>query len=102
MVTLELEYLREIGRITEGPATVLPELHSRLGLVICDRDYTKIAQSAWAQNWTRDPFDRLIVAQAALGQNLLVTKDATILANYPNAIWSDSSHYYEYDVLRTA
>jgi PIN domain nuclease of toxin-antitoxin system len=40
------------------------------------------------QDWTRDPFDRLITAQAAVGSDVLITKDATITANYPRAVWS--------------
>jgi PIN domain nuclease of toxin-antitoxin system len=37
--------------------------------------------------WTRDPFDRLITAQAALGESTLLTKDDTIRTNYANAVW---------------
>ncbi len=33
------------------------------------------------------PFDRIIVANAALNNNILLTKDKNILANYDNARW---------------
>jgi len=38
-------------------------------------------------SWTRDPFDRIIVANAAVNHNILVTKDQNILENYEKAIW---------------
>lgn len=38
-------------------------------------------------SWTRDPFDRIIVAPASLNHNILVTKDQSILKNYENAKW---------------
>ncbi|WP_199317478.1 hypothetical protein [Planktothricoides raciborskii] len=38
-------------------------------------------------DWTRDPFDRLIVAHAAVNNNILLTKDRIILANYAQAQW---------------
>ena len=39
------------------------------------------------QSWTRDPFDRIIVAQAALRRTSLITKDAVIRADYNRALW---------------
>jgi predicted nuclease of predicted toxin-antitoxin system len=40
------------------------------------------------QIWTRDPFDRIIVGQAALHQTMLVTKDRAMRKHYPHAFWS--------------
>lgn len=37
--------------------------------------------------WTRDPFDRMIAAQAIVADAPLVTADRTILANLPLAVW---------------
>ena len=37
--------------------------------------------------WTRDPFDRLITAQAAVDDSPLLTKDDTIHTYYPKAVW---------------
>ena len=39
------------------------------------------------QSWTGDPFDRIIVAQAALRRASLITKDADIRAHYDRALW---------------
>ena len=36
---------------------------------------------------TRDPFDRIITAQAAYRGATLLTRDQNIRANYANAVW---------------
>ncbi len=46
-----------------------------------------VVAHARAQTWTRDPFDRLIVGQAAAGDAQLVTRDAEIRAHYARAVW---------------
>jgi PIN domain nuclease of toxin-antitoxin system len=87
MVRLELRYLYEIGRVGQPPLPVLDALESALGLRVCKAAFPAVVREAEGQTWTRDPFDRLIVAQAALFDAWLVTKDATIHANYGKAIW---------------
>jgi len=39
------------------------------------------------ENWGRDPFDRLIVANARAADAVLITKDQRIHMNYPRAVW---------------
>ncbi len=87
ILTLELSYLKEIGRLNEGPETVLPALYGSLGLLICDCQFSDVARKAWSMTWTRDPFDRMITAQASLGGHPLVTKDRLILEHYQNSVW---------------
>lgn len=87
MVRLELRYLHEIGRLSEPPAPALDELGARLGLFLCRAPFASVVLEAEKQTWTRDPFDRLIVAQAAVHDALLVTKDEAIRANYARAQW---------------
>ncbi len=87
MVRLELQYLYEIGRIAEPPLPVLDALESALGLTICNAPFPAVAREAQGQHWTRDPFDRLIVAQAALFDTTLITRDETIHKHYPHAFW---------------
>jgi len=87
MVRLELQYLYEIGRVGQPPLPVLDALQSNLGLVMCDAGFPAIVRAAESQSWTRDPFDRLIVAQASLFDAPLVSKDVTIQANYAHTIW---------------
>lgn len=87
MVVLELEYLREIGRLTVEHAVLISALERDIGLRICDRPFEEVATRATREKWTRDPFDRLIVAQAALGAHRLITKDRSIRSHYKRAIW---------------
>jgi PIN domain nuclease of toxin-antitoxin system len=87
MVRLEMQYLFEIARVAAPASTVLDELTVKIGLRICDAPFLQVVQEAERQPWTRDPFDRLIVAQASLHGAVLITKDDTIAENYAHTIW---------------
>lgn len=87
LVRLELEYLHAIGRVTDRAGPVLDELAATMGLRMCDAPFAAVVYEAETIEWTRDPFDRLIVAQAALAEAPLVTKDETLHANYSGAVW---------------
>lgn len=87
ILRLELQYLHEIQRITDGTNTILTDLSDRIGLKICDKNFNAVVSQAMTFSWTRDPFDRLIVANAALNDNILISKDQTILAHYVHARW---------------
>jgi PIN domain nuclease of toxin-antitoxin system len=66
---------------------IILNLSDLIGLRICDKPFNTIASGAFALSWTRDSFDRIIVANAALNDNILVTKDQYILENYEKAFW---------------
>jgi PIN domain nuclease of toxin-antitoxin system len=87
IVQLELQYLHEIERITVDGQTILADLTARIGLQMCDKPFQAVVGEATAVSWTRDPFDRLIVANASLTETILITKDQNILNNYPHAKW---------------
>lgn len=87
VVRLELQYLYEIGRITIVGDVILNDLSSRIGLTICNHNFNSIITQALTINWTRDPFDRLIVAHALLNHDILISKDHHILAHYDHAKW---------------
>ena len=87
MVRLELQYLWEIGRVKQSPASTLDYLSTHLGLQVCDMTFASAIHAAQSENWTRDPFDRLIVAQARLSQATLLTRDRLIHQHYPLAVW---------------
>jgi len=87
MVLLEIDFLYEIGRISVNSREIYGYLHHQLGLRLCDKSFADIVIKAADYNWTRDPFDRLIVAQAALGDNSLISKDALIHSHYSATIW---------------
>jgi PIN domain nuclease of toxin-antitoxin system len=86
-VVLELQYLHEIGRLTPEAARVIEDLSDRIGLTICDLPFRAIVRQALSEKWSRDPFDRLIVAHAKAQKKPLVTKDEKIRKNYPLAVW---------------
>jgi PIN domain nuclease of toxin-antitoxin system len=86
-VTLELQFLHEIGRVKVGAQAVLAPLESALGLGICNLPFEQVVEMAKDQAWTRDPFDRLIVGQAAARGAALLTRDETIRAHYGKAVW---------------
>ncbi|MCC7019690.1 MAG: PIN domain-containing protein [Ardenticatenales bacterium] len=90
IVELEIQYLFEIGRLNQPAAAVLAYLADRIGLRVDAAAFEDVARAAVEQAWTRDPFDRLIVAQAALNQRPLITKDDAIRAQYAHAFWQDA------------
>ena len=87
IVRLELEYLYEIERVREPAHVLVADLADRIGLRVCEKDFNAIVSQAIKLTWTRDPFDRLIVANAALNNNILISKDQNILDHYPHARW---------------
>ena len=87
MVLLELDYLYEIGRTTLGSTPVYDYLYQHIEIRVCEKSFTDIIRMASKQSWTRDPFDRIITAQAAIDRNNLITKDKTIRKNYKKAVW---------------
>jgi PIN domain nuclease of toxin-antitoxin system len=87
MVELELEYLHEIGRLQATGRDVLQDLDGRIGIRKSSAPFARIIEEAQRLTWTRDPFDRIIVATALADNVVLVTRDATILANHDRARW---------------
>jgi PIN domain nuclease of toxin-antitoxin system len=88
MVLLELEYLYEIKRIVQPPQALFGQLETQIGLKLCDHPFPAIVQTALFETWTRDPFDRAIVAQArSNGYSPLVTSDGKIRKHYSRSVW---------------
>jgi PIN domain nuclease of toxin-antitoxin system len=84
---LELELLHEIGRLRVPAAKLLALLESSVGLRVCGLPFRDIVTHALKESWTRDPFDRLIVANAKAAGASLVTKDERIRKHFARAIW---------------
>lgn len=88
MVLVELEYLYEIGRLTLSGKDILRKLEHELGLRLCDLPFADVAKTALDEKWTRDAFDRIIVAQARLnGLAPLISSDEQIAKHYPRTVW---------------
>ncbi len=87
MAQLELAHLYEIGRITRGASDVLGVLAPALGLAVSAAPFAAVVAYALDLTWTRDPFDRLIAANALVDGAGLLTADESLLANCPAAFW---------------
>jgi PIN domain nuclease of toxin-antitoxin system len=87
VVELELTYLFEVGRVSEPASAPLAALGRSIGLAVADASVADLVAAAIDLTWTRDPFDRLIAAQAIVADLPLVTADRTILENLPQAAW---------------
>jgi PIN domain nuclease of toxin-antitoxin system len=87
IAVVEMELLREIGRIRAPVAEVLSFLGEEHGVEEAPGDLREIAAYARLLGWTRDPFDRFIVAHAQACRALLLTADETIQAGFPDARW---------------
>src|ERR1022692_3004887 len=66
MVVLELEYLHEIGRLAATATEIIDDVAQSIGLAVCDLPFPAIVRQALSEKWSRDPFDRVIVAHAKL------------------------------------
>lgn len=86
-VALELEYLYEIGRLTEHSRPILAALERTIRLKEDRATFSEVIEASLDVSWTRDPFDRLIVAHARLYDAPLLSKDRTIRERYRHARW---------------
>ncbi|HEX2253163.1 MAG TPA: PIN domain-containing protein [Thermoanaerobaculia bacterium] len=91
MVALELDSLHEIGRVQEPSPRVLTALRGELGLRTCELPFARVVAAAREASWTRDPFDRLIMGQAAARQAPLLTRDQQVRERYPQALWDEET-----------
>jgi PIN domain nuclease of toxin-antitoxin system len=81
MVLLEFQYLFKQKKVGVEARAIFTALTTSFGVALCPFPFASI-------DWTQDPFDRLIVAQAAANhQAKLITRDRLIRQNYSNAIW---------------
>jgi PIN domain nuclease of toxin-antitoxin system len=90
IVGLELQLLNERGRFKPRVSEVLQALSAEIGLTVCDLSFPLVAARARETGWTRDPFDRVIVAQAQTRGAPLVTRDSHIRKHYARAVWDSS------------
>ncbi len=89
IVELELQYLYELQRTTQPGSVVVDALEEEVGLARCGLPFAQIVAEALASDWTRDPFDRIVVAQAQVRRAPLLTRDTVIRDHYTEAMWFD-------------
>jgi len=85
-VRLEMQYLYEIGKVTISPEQIIAHLAAHADVAFSSCSLHKIVDEAIRIRWTRDPFDRLITANAQAEKAKLITLDRYILKNYRNAV----------------
>jgi PIN domain nuclease of toxin-antitoxin system len=84
-VVIEIEMLHEIGRLRPNAATIVKSLAEDLNIRVATDPFTNVVLEAISFSFTRDPFDRLIVAHAALLKSPLITFDEDIRLHYKRA-----------------
>lgn len=87
LVRLELGFLREVGKIKVEPGEILGVLTGDYGVTVTADPMDRLVPLAMPLSWTRDPFDRLLVATALLHESPLITRDARIQEHFAGAVW---------------
>lgn len=87
IVIVELAYMTEIGRLKADPEGVQANLENEFGITLSNAVFLDVCRTSLRQTWTRDPFDRLIVANAIADGARLVTADERILEHFQDAVW---------------
>lgn len=87
MVKLELQYLYEIKRLNDSPEMILQSLKQSINLSICQKSWLDVVNMALTCDFTRDAFDRLIVAYAMLDNSILISKDSNLTKHYQQCVW---------------
>lgn len=91
MARLELSYLHEIGRIAHPADRVLSHLRRTIGAGEDGTPFSDVVEEASRLAWTRDPFDRLIAAQAIAAACTLATGDRVLREALPGqTLWGTS------------
>ena len=87
VVRLELQYLYEIGRINVKPHRILNQLAKVINLKLSDCTLSGIITEALKIDWTRDVFDRLLIAEANTKRSFFITADKNIIKHFKLAVW---------------
>ncbi|MEO8502656.1 MAG: PIN domain-containing protein [Acidobacteriota bacterium] len=87
LVRLELAFLKEVGKLRVDPDRILGGLVAELGVSQSDDPLASVVARSMELTWTRDPFDRLLVATAILHQAPFVSRDERIRKHYKATVW---------------
>ena len=83
MVLVELQYAFEIKRTKIPAENIFAHLQRTIDLQICSLPFERVARAALSETWTRDAFDRMIVAHARCADDAyLITSDEDIRQHY--------------------
>lgn len=83
---LEIRFLEECGKIKINLDKVLEGIQSDDRFKIDDVSLERLCLQALSISWTRDPFDRLLVAHSTIQNIPLGTCDELIQEHYPRTV----------------
>ena len=89
IVELELQLLNETGKLKVDAKSIITELEASIGIVRCKHPFHEVVHQAVQFGWTQDMFDRIITAQAAIKNSILITKNPVIQFNYDRTYWEE-------------
>lgn len=78
----EIQFLHEIGRLEVDHAALTKALANDPRFVIDDVSLSVLVDAALAIGWTRDPFDRLLVAHSQARRLDFCSVDHEVIANH--------------------
>ena len=87
IVRLEVGLLHEVGRQSDPPDLIVDRVLSGLGATVSRAPYAEVVAAALPLGWTRDPFDRLLLAAATVDRARLLTRDRLLRERAPAAFW---------------
>ena len=87
MVKLELQYLYQKKRINDTPDVIIRNIANKASFAVCQKSWLDIVNVALTCDFTRDAFDRLIMAHAMLDNSILISKDTNLTEHYTNCVW---------------
>lgn len=87
IVRLELALLHETRKLVPSAAELLSALAAEVGVTESRDRMDEVVREALRLTWARDPFDRMIVATAALHRSPLLTRDERIQEHFKEAVW---------------
>lgn len=86
---LEMRFLHEVNRLSLDFSDVVAKLKRDEYFCIDTIPLDELCAAAYDLSWTRDPFDRLLVAHSHVRSLPLGTVDTRIIENYPGVVPSD-------------
>lgn len=86
-VELELTFIVQKGRANHTQGEVLNFIRKDFATTHLESRVSDVCKSAEALSWTREPFDRFIVAEVMTHKLPLITSDRNIQEHYKKAIW---------------
>ncbi|HBF12851.1 MAG TPA: hypothetical protein DDW49_05615 [Deltaproteobacteria bacterium] len=83
---LEIKFLKECGRIDLEFDELIGKLKKDTAFHIDDISFDEVCTAAFSFPWTRDPFDRLLVAHSQVRNIPLGTCDTMIKKHYSHTV----------------